>query len=132
MLKKFLIISVIWAILILIVCSIPGSSLPKPPAVPHIDKLVHAGLYFILASFLIPVPGQSHNRYIRKTAPLIVLLFIAFYGGAIEIAQEHLFVNRSGDIMDLLSDIAGGLVALLLYYTLTRRFISSRTGTAGA
>jgi len=107
----------------MILCAIPGSSLPKASSIPYIDKIVHAGLYFILSSFLIPVFGNSKNKFIRQTGFLIVLFIVGLYGGFIEIAQEKWFTNRSGDIFDLLSDLAGGILAIGFYYLFLRRLI---------
>jgi hypothetical protein len=51
MIRKLFVISLVWSVLILILCAIPGNSLPKSPLfnIPHFDKFVHAGLYFPLA-----------------------------------------------------------------------------------
>jgi glycopeptide antibiotics resistance protein len=44
------------------------------------------------------------------------------YGGLIEFLQESIFVNRSSDIIDLLSDMFGGLAGLTIYYLFFRPF----------
>lgn len=124
MIKKLLIISLLWAILILVLSSISGNSLPKTPTIPHFDKLVHAGLYFILSSFLIPIFDFSNHAFFRKTSVFIVILIVGFYGGMIEIAQEHLFVNRSGDIIDFFSDLIGGFLGLILYYSIVKQLLT--------
>ncbi len=121
MLKKLLFISLFWATLILLLCFIPGNALPKTPAIPYLDKFIHLGLYFILSVFLIPVFDFSHHKYISKAAPFIIILITCFYGGIIEIAQEKWFINRSGDIVDFYSDLAGGLLAIIVYYILVKR-----------
>ena len=123
MLKKLLIISLLWAILILVLSSIPGNSLPKTPAIPHFDKLVHTGLYFILSSFLIPVLDFAKHKFLHKTGIFIVMSIVGLYGGTIEIAQEQWFVNRSGDINDFYSDLAGGGLGILFYYSFAKRFL---------
>ena len=128
MVKKLLIISILWAILILILSSIPGNSLPKAPTIPHFDKLVHAGLYFILSLFIIPVFDLTNNKIIRISAPVLIILIVILYGGFIEIAQENWFVNRKGDFKDFYSDIAGGILAIILYYTLLKKPIVRWSG----
>ena len=127
MIKKLLIISLLWAVLVLVLSSIPGNSLPKTPSIPHIDKIVHAGFYFILSSFLLPVFDLSKHRFYRKTGPIIVLLIVSLYGGFIEIAQENWFTNRSGEFLDLLSDLAGGVLAIGFYFLLIKRRLNSDT-----
>jgi len=123
MFRYFLIIASIWAIFILVMSAIPGSSLPKSPLLPHFDKIVHAALYFILSIFLIPAFDHSIHRFFRKTAPILVIIIVAIFGGIIEIAQENWFLKRSGDIADLLSDLAGALLAIIVYYFLAKAFL---------
>ena len=123
MIKKLIFISLFWIALIFILCSIPGNSLPAEPKIPYFDKLVHAGLYFFMTLFILPVLDLSRKGYIRKTSAIIVLLITAAYGGFIEIAQEHWFVNRSGDIKDFLADIAGSILGIAFYFLLLKKLI---------
>ncbi len=117
-----LIVSISWGILIFVLSSIPGSSLPKSPSIPHFDKMVHAGLYFILALSIMPVMTLSKKQMLIKLAPLITIIIVALYGGIIEIAQENWFTNRSGDIYDFLSDIAGGIFGIIFYFIIINKF----------
>ena len=121
MAKKLLIISILWGILIFVLSSIPGTSLPKSPSIPHFDKVVHVGLYFILALSIMPVLTLSKKQIVIKLAPLITLFIVALYGGIIEIAQENWFTNRSGDTYDFLSDIAGGIFGITFYYIIKNK-----------
>lgn len=121
MVKKWLIISILWGIIIFVLSAIPGSSLPKSPPIPHFDKVVHAGLYFILALSIMPVMDLSKKQIIKKLAPIITLFIVAFYGGIIEIAQENWFNNRSGNYYDLLSDIVGGIFGIIFYFIIINK-----------
>jgi VanZ family protein len=123
MVKKLSIIGLIWIALIFFLCSIPGNSLPAEPGIPYFDKLVHAGLYFFMTIFILPVLDLSRNIIIRKTSVFIVILITAAYGGFIEIAQEHWFVNRSGDIKDFLSDIAGSILGIAFYHLILKKIL---------
>jgi len=123
MVKKLFFISLIWGVLIFILSSIPGDSLPAQPKIPHFDKIVHAGLYFLLASFIMPVIDSSGKWFFHKFSFLIVLFISALYGGFIEIAQEHWFINRSGDIKDFISDLAGCILGIAFYYLITKRIL---------
>ena len=124
MIRKLFIISLIWSVFILILCGIPGSSLPSGPLfnIPNFDKFVHAGLYFPLAFSLGAVFDLSSKSILRITGPLLTMIIAASYGGLIEILQEYLFINRSADILDLLADIIGGLCGLTIYYLFFRPF----------
>ncbi|WP_321279864.1 VanZ family protein [Marinifilum fragile] len=108
--------NIIWAIIIFILCSIPGNDLPKTSAIhiPHFDKLVHFGMFFIMGIFL--MAELSFQTKLKKSLIILIIVFlVAVYGGAIEYLQQNYFINRSGDYMDLAADILGGIVAILLY-----------------
>ncbi len=125
MLRKLFIISVSWAVLILILCAIPGNDLPKSQlfTIPNFDKIVHACLYFPLAFLLGAVFDFSKKIWIKFAGPVLTMLIVAVYGGIIEILQEKLFVNRSADLADVLFDLIGGLAGLAVYYLFFRPFI---------
>lgn len=125
MIRKLFIISLIWAVIILIACAIPGSELPATPflRIPNFDKIVHACLYLPLAVVLGAEFDLSGKRLLQLFGPLFTILIIAFYGGLIEILQEYLFVSRSADIADFLFDVIGGLAGLTLYYLFVRPFL---------
>ncbi len=125
MIRKLFIISLIWAVIILIACAVPGGSLPATPflSIPNFDKIVHAGLYLPLAVVLGAEFDLSGKRLLQLFGPLLTILIIAFYGGLIEILQEYLFVGRSADIADFLFDVIGGLAGLTLYYLFVRPFL---------
>jgi len=124
MIQKLFIINLVWAVLILILCAIPGSSIPQVPLIniPNFDKIVHAALYFPLAFFLGAEFDLSKKSILRLTGPLLTMLFVAFYGGLIEVLQDKLFINRSSDIVDFFSDVVGGLAGLTIYYLFFRPF----------
>jgi len=108
--------NIIWAAIIFILCAVPGDELPKTNAIhiPHFDKIVHFGMFFIMGIFLM-AEFRIQTKLKRNTILIISLLLIGIYGGAIEFLQQNYFVNRSGDYMDLLADILGGITAIILY-----------------
>lgn len=126
MIRKLFIISLIWALLILVLCAIPGGSLPKSPwfNFPNFDKVVHAALYFPLAFFLGAEFDLSKNNVLRLAGPLLTMLLVAIYGGLIEFLQVTIFINRSADLLDFLSDIVGGLAGLAIYYLFFKPFFN--------
>ncbi|MDE5419934.1 VanZ family protein [Labilibaculum sp. DW002] len=108
--------NILWAIIIFILCSIPGDDLPKTSmvSIPHFDKLVHFGMFFIMGIFLI-AEIRYQTKFKKPIRVGIALGLIAIYGGFIEYLQQNFFTNRSGDFLDLLADVIGGLLAILLY-----------------
>ncbi len=79
----------------------------REPVIPHLDKLIHALGYGVLAMLACGLfaPGN-----VRRAALLWLLLF----GGLIELVQGVWAVNRLADPWDLLANACGiGLAALL-------------------
>lgn len=112
----------LWVIIIFILCSIPGNKIPSNPLVniPHFDKIVHFGIFFILGIFVMSslnIPKRTNKMRIS----LICMLIVFLYGGLIEVLQAYFFVNRSGDFYDLIADILGGLFAVLSFYYLKKQ-----------
>ena len=106
--------NIIWALVIFLLCTMPTNTLPTSPySIPHIDKLVHGGMFFIMALFLC-----SELNYQTKCKPwfiyLLTMFFCVLYGGVIEVLQSHVF-HRSGDWWDWGADALGALWGCLLY-----------------
>ena len=77
---------------------------PAPPPVPEFDKLVHGGLFLLLA---------VTTRW-RFGPRLGLLATVAAYGVLSEIVQAVLLPDRSGDPFDALADATGALLGWLL------------------
>lgn len=75
---------------------VPGSPEPSRLEIPGLDKVVHLGLFF--------VPAYLVRRLIRPTWPLLLLLVHAPVSEAV---QWGLVPHRSGDLVDMVADIAG-------------------------
>jgi len=103
----------IWLLIICYLSLMPGEELPPVRLfnIPHADKIVHMGFYFILSIFLIkPFSGLGSFPYI------LTFITSATISGAIEIMQEKLAVSRHGDLYDFLANISGILIALVFYH----------------
>ncbi|RXQ95121.1 VanZ family protein [Ancylomarina salipaludis] len=113
---NLLIRNIIWAMVIFVLCSVPGNDLPHTAMfeIPYFDKMVHFGLFFVMGIFLVAELRYQTNLS-RIHIALITFAFITIYGGTIEILQERYFVDRSGDYWDLLADVAGGICSVLLF-----------------
>ena len=77
---------------------------------PHADKVIHFLMYFGVASAL-------YIDFIwlnRKRATTIVLILTVLLAGVTEVGQQLLTDTRSGDILDFVCNIAGGVVATSL------------------
>jgi len=118
--KKFLYIPLgLYWLLIFILTSIPGRSIPKIIAVS--DKIKHLAAYFVLA-FLLNFTLLIQNKYplSAKKAAIFTFLITLLYGLFDEIHQ--LFIpGRFFDWWDFVADLIGSLlgivlVKIILYY----------------
>lgn len=121
MVRKNILSSII-AIVILIL-SLTGQSTFSRfniPVIPHLDKIVHASMYFALMSALIyenrSVLKGPKNYFVLATIPLI-------FGAAIEMMQSLFTSARSGDIFDLAFNLAGILFAIALWLLVKRIWV---------
>lgn len=116
----------IWVSVIFLLCSLPQEAIPNPQFhIPHLDKVVHSGLFFIL-SLLICYTFESYFIQ-RKNLYLLAILISLVYGGLVEILQS-LFFQRSGDIWDLLADGTGSVAACIIYPYLPIFLKSGKSG----
>ncbi len=101
-----------WFLLMTILFFIPGSSIPKQNWLTFIqfDKIVHIGLFAVLL-FLwrsaFPLTGRYYNAWL--------IIIAGIYGLLIEVLQGSLVPNRDFDLYDLVADIAGSFLGLLVY-----------------
>lgn len=98
--------AILWALFILVMCSIKASGLP--PIFPGFDKLTHCGLFFVLVVFgsngFIRQQSEVENLY---TLVMIIGFLAVVYGGLIEILQLWFFTWRSAEWYDLFADAIG-------------------------
>ena len=112
--------TIAWGVIIFVLCAMPSSDLPNPGLnIPHLDKVVHFGMHFVMASLLIG-SLKINARLKWSTIVGIAIGFSILYGGAIEILQSNFF-NRSGDPWDELANTAGAAAGCLLYRPLERQ-----------
>ena len=107
-----------WALLILVLCLMPGKDLPSVDIVDF-DKLVHFGIYVILA-LMMYYGWKKQSSFLSlhyKTMTKILILTFS-YGFVVEILQELLTTDRHFDLLDALANstgaIAGSLMGTLL------------------
>ena len=93
--RKVLLTIHLWLAVVLIVCVVPTDSV-SAPAIPYLDKWVHAAMYAIPA-FILALVGRLNRFW---------LVYLAGFGATVEVIQAQLGY-RSGDIYDFLADIFG-------------------------
>ncbi|GAA4746698.1 hypothetical protein GCM10023328_31080 [Modestobacter marinus] len=93
----------------LVVLFTPASGVPSAPA--GVDKVVHVLLFAVLA-----VSGRWAG--VGRGALAVVLVL---YASVSELLQSLPVLNRSTSVADLLADVAGVAVGLLVWDVLARR-----------
>ena len=85
---KYNILSILWSLLILVLCLLPGKDLPTVDII-NFDKLAHFSIYLLLAVMMY-YGWKKQDSFIalhHKTA-IKILIITSAYGFAVEIMQE--------------------------------------------
>jgi VanZ family protein len=93
----------------------PTSNLPDTSffsKIPYFDKIVHFGLYFVFALFLM---SGFVRQYAKMSIKAYIFSFVLAFllGVIIEFMQET--TGRSYDIYDMIANTTGVIAALLLF-----------------
>ena len=81
----FILANILWVVIIFILCAMPSDDIPDPHwNIPHLDKVVHFGMYFVLSILLI-FPLEEYSCLKLSRIYLIAILVALIYGGGIEI-----------------------------------------------
>jgi glycopeptide antibiotics resistance protein len=119
--------AMLWALVILILCGIPGRDIPHISFLEMLsfDKFVHAGIFFVL--ILLTVRGfllQTKFDKLRRSPKGIAFVICILYGGSLEIMQGTLFEERSADIFDFIANSFGCLMGLLFYDWIEKKILT--------
>ena len=118
--------ALLWALLILILCGIPGKDIPHISFLELLsfDKFVHASIFFVLV--VLTIRGfilQTNFVVLKQKAKISALLICVTYGGVLEIMQGTLFEDRSADVYDFVANSFGCIMGLLIYKWVERVFL---------
>lgn len=97
-----------------------NSSELKRVTIPHFDKVIHVFLHFVFTSlwFLFFKKKLKTSGSFR---PLVISVALSFFFGiAIEILQQYLTTTRTGDIFDIVADLFGSLLVVIIVVLLNK------------
>jgi VanZ family protein len=116
--------AIAWAVVIFGISSLPGSVIPI--SLPfQLDKLFHAGIFFILCLLLNrALFNQNHFLSLSDYHLVISLLVVIAYGVSDELHQT-VVPGRDPDFYDALADSLGGL-ACTFYLLLQKNRVEKR------
>jgi len=85
--------------------------------ISHLDKIVHACMYFALMAVLL----YENRSALKKSINFFLLATIPFgLGSLIELLQSWLTETREGDIKDIIFNLLGIILAGLAWWILQR------------
>lgn len=114
--------ALIWLIIIFILSGYPGKNLPQAPF-NGFDKLVHLIIYAAL-TFLIAIGFFKQSIAVSKNTVFIIVfssVISTFIGGAMELLQEYVFLNRYGDWFDFFANSVGSVMGMIVFYFVVRK-----------
>jgi VanZ family protein len=109
--------TIIILILVLLLSLLPASTVPKVRFlnIPYFDKFVHFFMYFFLTSASL-IDIKNNIKKPRRVLILSVIFLIIAISGIIEIIQANYIFGRSGSWYDLLANISGTIISIILFY----------------
>ena len=113
-------LTVLWTGLVAYLCLAIPTGLPSV-SLFKFDKLGHFAFHFgitIMWFLFWKTTFKNENKY----ALLKAFLFSFFFGIVIEIMQEFLTDDRSGDIEDVFANSIGALIAVVFIYVVHKLF----------
>jgi len=120
---RYLLPFIAWAIVILFIIAIPGSSIPESPLflIPHFDKIIHAGIFFLLGVFAVfGFTKQGDKTIIKRNAYTFGVFFCVIYGILTEVIQHFYISERSGEFADVIANTAGAVAGVSVFYYLIK------------
>jgi VanZ family protein len=110
----------LWAALILILTSIPGSLIPASPF-RNFDKIVHLAIYGVLGWLTVRAWANGS----RASASALVVLAVVSCFGAIDEWHQQYIPQRSMDLLDWAADTTGAAVGIVLALVNASRRVSA-------
>ncbi len=110
--------ALLWALLILLLCGIPGNDLPDLLFWDKLsfDKIFHIILFFVLVIYMIRgFKKQTTFSFFSKYSKINAVVIATLYGGLTEIMQGTLFVGRNASIIDFIANFIGSLLGMFLF-----------------
>ena len=111
---KYFLPAFLWAVVIAILSLLPGNDLPKV-RIPHIDKMVHFTIYLVFGALLMyGFAKQYKGKALRFKPEWIVIGFTALWGTLMEVMQLLFTKTRHFEYLDILTNIIGSILGIVL------------------
>ncbi len=118
--------AMLWALLILILCGMPGRDIPHISFLEllNFDKFVHATIFFIF--ILLTIRGfilQTGFLKLQQHAKPAAFFLCVTYGGLMEVMQGTFFAGRSMDMYDFIANTFGCIMGWICYNWMERKVL---------
>lgn len=108
-----------WTAFIAFLCLVTFNDLPSI-SVKSADKLVHGMFYFVLVMLWGFYSKLKQNELIlAKIARIMVIAIL--YGITMEVLQGTLTTTRHADMMDVVANTSGAILALIVFIVIKKR-----------
>lgn len=118
--KTLLLLCLGYTALITLLFLFPGSEIPSIDL--PLDKVVHVLIHGVLFLLWGLYAQRAMVKPVRKNTLYYVALGCLLYGIIIEVLQEALVPLRHADVMDILANMVGMLLGMLLVYRSNKHF----------
>lgn len=129
MFTKQALIPVLWTLVIGVLCGLPGNTFPDLSlwALLQFDSFAHATV-FVIFVFLwsVAFSKQKNNFFLRENGAWLAVMAGIAYGCLIEILQFFIFVRRSAEWTDMLSDAIGCMIGYFVFRAIYRPVLNQR------
>ncbi len=88
--------------------SVPSAALPTAPAIPYLDKLIHAAVYTLLAAAIARGLGLTTSLGAGQKIVLTVIIAVVF--GISDEWHQSFVAGRQPSLGDLFADAFGALL----------------------
>lgn len=110
-----------WGILITVLSCLPADNKgPEWLNFQHTDKILHFLFYGIFTALIILALPKKPVKNISLNKIILAVLLILVYGSLIETVQHYFITSRTGDPVDVIFNISGGIFAAAIVFLLTR------------
>lgn len=107
--------AILWSIVIIVLSTLPGKAMNSFSFSDlwNVDKLGHLVVYAIHCFLLLRGYRHLTNEILNRHV-ISALLWSVFLGFSLEIIQYSFFPDRHFDILDLIANIIGSIVGLII------------------
>jgi len=105
-------VTLAWAAMVFVLSVIKVPTVNSIPT-PHLDKIVHFLMYGVLTLLALYAFGVYTQKQAKRR--LLIVFGLVLFGFFIEIVQKKFFSYRSFEISDILANLTGIFVSLLMY-----------------